>query len=227
MNSLGYLVPRSNKVKKEFIHSRIMANQHNLIIQNLDAMATIVGYGKNRGNANIAYASSPITTGPRMYETCQRLGLAPDKIPKEILQQEVLTPNLSEGEEFGRQLRESKRYDLVICPATFFAKGWDQHDYMTLWETVINTFATAVHLKEPGWNLSNGCTEEFVIGLRQGKKLYRGLEEQELAPKEGIRSIEKAIQELTDKGFDTSKLQPFYQQAAVLAYVQKKEGVRV
>jgi hypothetical protein len=204
-----------------------MVNQHERIIENLDAMATMVGYGPNRGNATIAYASSPITTGPRMYETCRKMGLTPDTLPKEIIQTEILTPNLADGEEFARKLRESGRYNAVICPATFFAKGWDQHDYMTLWETVISKFANAIHLNAPGWNLSNGCTEEFVIGLRYGKRLYNGLEEKELNPKEGLSLIDRAIQELAGKNFDVSKLQPLYQQAVVLTHANKKEGVRV
>src|SRR3989338_7747849 len=144
----------------------------------------------------IAYASTPITTGRRMYNLFEQRGITSrDQLPSGSFEQDVMRPNIASGDSFGKQLRATEHYKLVICPATFFAKDWGQEHYMALWERVIATFATAVHFND-GWEYSTGCVEELVIALGSGKEIYEGITKTPLEQRVGVQRIEAALEHI-------------------------------
>lgn len=202
----------------------------------IDCYASTMGWKKHRKDARIAYASSPITSGPRMYQLMERLGVTSrDRIPQNVFQTEVVIPNIDAGEEFAQQIRDTKQYATVISPATFFAKRWKQEHYMTLWRVVIENFPTAVHYSNstsewtqlPAWAYSDGCAEEYDIGLASGKQLFEGVELTELPRTKALADIKAALGHIEKLGVDNSKLMNIHRILDVKNYTQKKEGVRV
>lgn len=199
------------------------------IESNLTAVASVIGWGKSSGNVVIpysAYASSAITSGHRMYELFKEHKVTSvadlNKVDAELFKGKILRTNIEAGEEFGAILRASKRYDAVIVPATFFAKGWAQEHYMAFWEEVIRRFADSVHFND-GWEYSNGCVDEFRIGLENGKELYEGLMVAQLNPKIGLEKVKHAIEEVSNIGADVKSLYNSYRRARLIVFGDKKE----
>lgn len=196
------------------------------ITSNLDAYASVLGYPSQRHNyTHIAYASSPITTGPRMYEAFKQHGVSTvdnlTKISPHSFKHHIITPNIHDGKLFWQAIQETGNYNAVICPATFFAKGWTQEHYMSLWERVIETFTTVIHFNN-GWHLSNGCAEEYLIGLRTGKQLYEGPTQTPLPPEKALTLLEQGINHITALGADTKPLTNTYRRIYVFHFTKKQ-----
>ncbi|MBI4142156.1 hypothetical protein HY484_04475 [Candidatus Woesearchaeota archaeon] len=182
------------------------------IESNLTAVASVLSWGKSRDAAvkpYVCYASSPITTGCRMYSLFREHNVSNigelAKINPDFFKNKILRANIDDGEEFGSVVRQSNRYDAVVVPATFFAKGWAQEHYMAFWEEVIKRFSDAIHFND-NWQYSNGCVDEFRIGLENGKELYEGLTVVQLNPKTGLEKIKCAIEEVSSIGADVKSL---------------------
>lgn len=193
------------------------------IQSNLTAYASITGW-KSLANTNVAYASCAITTGERMYKLFKEYEVkSVDELKNknpEIVQKEIMGPNIVDGEVFAEQLRDCGRYDCVISPATFFAKGWAQEHYMSLWRRVIDTFVKAVHLKE-GWEFSNGQAEEALIGFKGEKVMYEGLKG-ELTILETVKKLQQAVGFVMELGADAKQLYNVYRDMQLLAFTQKR-----
>ncbi|MBI4016488.1 MAG: hypothetical protein HY363_02225 [Candidatus Aenigmarchaeota archaeon] len=200
------------------------------IQSNLTSFASIVGWGKHRipAHTNVAYASSPITTGLRMYELFKARGVKSvdelNKIDPAIMRKEIMIPNIESGENFAQELRSAKQYAAVICPSTFFARGWTQEHYMSLWERVIENFATKVHFND-SWQYSNGCVEEYLIGLRTGKFLYEGTSVTPLEPKEALSKIKQALLEISEIGADIKQMYTAYRRIELFLFTRKNDAV--
>lgn len=204
------------------------------IFSTMDAMASMVGWKKHRKNTPIAYASSPITSGPRMYQLMEQLGVTTrDQIPKDKFQKQVMMPNIEAGEEFAQKVRDTKEYAVVISPATFFAKRWKQEHYMTLWRTVIENLPTAVHYNNgtidgwsssPAWAYSDCCVEEYNIGVSSKKNLFSGVELVELPLEEALTKITGAMDHIQRLGIDSSTLFSLHRTLKLREYTARKEG---
>lgn len=195
--------------------------QELVIIKEIKASLRMTGTVIDRGIARktpqqqIVYASSPITTGKRMYQFFLRHKVdsieALNKIDPTLYPEKIRKVNLVDGLLFGRTLRKDG-YTSVIIPGVFFAEGWTQEHYISLWEQVIIKFADAVHFNKD-WQYSDGCVAEFWIALQHNKKLWEG--KKMLEPKEGLAKIQKAIEELDKKGISTKNLYNFYRRIAL------------
>lgn len=175
--------------------------------------------GRSTSNVRVVYASSPVTTGQRMYGLFRKYrarsveelkGVNPD-----IFSRDIMKPNLADGESFADNLRSVSTYRYVICPATFFAKGWLQEHYMAFWKSVIERFADDIRFNGKWW-WSNGCAEEFLIGARSGKTLYEGFSARPIDPREALRKISRVIAAVGRLGADASKLQSVHSELAAL-----------
>jgi hypothetical protein len=83
-------------------------------------------------------------------------------------------------------------------------RNWSQSEYLDFWNLVIVRKCNAVYFNE-GWQFSNGCTFEYLAGLKAGVHLFdhRG------APLElaaAINMIATAIEGLESDGFSVPKL---------------------
>lgn len=197
---------------------------------NLTAVASVLGWGTHPEKSvkpYTAYASSAITTGNRMYSLFKEYLVANvsdlNKINPELFKSSILRANLDAGEEFGAIVRQSDRYDTVIVPATFFAKGWAQEHYMAFWEEVIKRFADAINFND-GWEYSNGCVDELRIGLENGKDLFEGLSVVQMNPKAGLEKVRRAIEEVSNIGADVKSLYNSYRRAHLIVFGDSKQN---
>lgn len=175
-----------------------------------------------KSNLSVAYASAAITSGKRLYDAYKKYGVnSRELLPEGVFQNEVMNLNIQSGENFAKQLRQTGIYSLVISPATFFAKGWQQDHYMAFWERVINTFANDVRLNED-WQYSNGCSEEFLIGLQSGKKVYEGQSDKPLEPTVGVKKVREAISEIKSLNVEPTKLYEVYRRLNLLDFTRIK-----
>lgn len=210
------------------VEKRILAE----IESGLSAYASLIGWGEDarkKQGIRVAYASAPITTGPRMYAAflAEKVTSADElKKANPSLAREVFEANIRDGEFFAAALRETKKYDYVICPSTFFSKGWTQEHYMSLWDQVIERFATAIHFFE-GWQFSNGCVEEFLLGLRYEKELYDCVSDTKLNPKDGLKSVEAAIEDISKIPADIKPIYNSFRRAGLVVYSRGKDSCKV
>lgn len=118
------------------------------------------------GLKQFGYISVPITTGREFYELC----LSRPDLPKSTLLEYATSRNLTAAESFADELGKIHAFPLIF-PANFEPahQEWEQPHFQALWLEIIAEMCTSLHLGK-GWNLSNGCVEEYVhvMQLRLG-----------------------------------------------------------
>lgn len=147
------------------------------------------------GVEQVIYASSPITTGKRMYDLFRAHGVtsvdALKTIDPNFFERDIMQANIADGRNFGEELRkQGNRY--VIVPGEFFGPGWAQEHYMSLWKQIIKRHAREIRFNKK-WNFSNGSAEEFLIGLENGLPLIERGATTTMTQKEGLAKIQAAI----------------------------------
>ena len=157
------------------------------------------------------YASSEFTTGKRFYELCRRYNIRTGTELKKRLGEEyrtqLLAPNKEGGIRFARKLREFG-HKVVLTPHPFIAVDWSQSEYLGFWEEVIQRKCHAVYFNE-GWEFSNGCTFEYLAGLKAGMPLLDH-DKKLLELPTAKEMIGNAIKNLEKEGFDTPELRRVY-----------------
>lgn len=114
----------------------------------------------------LAYVSTAITSGQRMWEAVLALGLKDaDELKArypEVLRDDVILPNVAAGTGLARQLA-AKIDHPVVAPAIFEARKqrWGQDEYMALWLRMIEESVGRIYMA-PGWEFSNGGAEEYL-----------------------------------------------------------------
>lgn len=63
------------------------------------------------------------------------------------------------------------RNDMLIDPTEVTVDGWSQREYMRFWAEVIELFADQMVMAD-GWELSTGCTFEFMLAWEIGIPVY-------------------------------------------------------
>jgi hypothetical protein len=163
------------------------------------------------------YASSPITTGRRLYSASRLAGLTPEVFRHDYpakFQEAAMQPNLRDGARFGEHLRNDG-WPLVIVPGEFFAKNWAQEHYMSLWRQVILRYARTVAFNG-GWCWSTGCAEEFLIAVQSRKRIL-DMNGKPMDIRTAADQIRKAVDEVNSWGFDTKPLYDLWRQI-ILTY---------
>ncbi|HEY0511949.1 MAG TPA: hypothetical protein VGH73_08595 [Thermoanaerobaculia bacterium] len=156
------------------------------------------------------YASSELTTGPRLFQLFEEYGVRDIAALKAALGDEgwrkrLWDPNVAEANAFARELRDRvPGHPLTVTPAPFLAPGWSQEEYLALWESLIRTRFRAVGFSDD-WEYSNGCTFEFAVAWDEGLPTFdaRG---KDLDLPAGIVRIERAVREIEAEGFDATSL---------------------
>ena len=159
------------------------------------------------------YASSEFTTGRRFYNLCRQFNVRTGEDLKRRLGGEygsrLLVVNRDEGIRFARKLRELG-HSIVLTPNPFHAdplnlrRNWSQTEYLDFWKMVIERKCYAVSFNE-GWEYSNGCTFEYLAGLKAGSQLFNHCWKS-LTPAEARDTIAYAIETLEKDGFNVPKL---------------------
>lgn len=156
------------------------------------------------------YASSELTTGPRLYRLAREHGVRDVRALREVLGEMgwrglLWDPNVEEANAFARELRERlPGRPLVVTPAPFLAPGWSQEEYLALWESLIRTRFRAVYFSQD-WELSTGCTFELAVARDAGLPTYDAAG-RALDLDEAIGLISRSARDLEAEGFDVSGL---------------------
>lgn len=156
------------------------------------------------------YASSELTTGPRLYRLLREHGLRRASDLRSVLSEAdldrlLMAPNVLEATTYARQLRERlPGRPLVVTPAPFMAPGWSQADYLALWAEVIRTRVSALYFSDD-WQLSSGCIFEFELATEVGLPTFdaRG---QELDRARAIALVSEAASGLRRQGFEEAAM---------------------
>lgn len=193
-----------------------LAQEENILREirlTLSALTTVTNEPHRRG---ALYASAPVTSGERLYELMKELKLAsPDdvkRLHREIFAERIMRPNIADGVQFANDLRK-KGFRLVIAPGAFFAKGWAQEHYMSLWRQVIERYVRTVAFA-PGWQWSNGCVEELLIAIQNEKRIFLGHEPVRRV-EDAADMVKKAIDEIDLWGFDPKPIYDIWRQIAL------------
>ncbi|NNG17803.1 MAG: hypothetical protein HKM89_15115 [Gemmatimonadales bacterium] len=122
---------------------------------------------------SVVYASSPLTTGKRLYKLLERYG-ATDRdalkaeVGPEAVRRLVWDPNVDEATAFARRLRDAlDGCPLVITPAPLRAPGWSQQEYYDFWGDLLRSRTSAAYFNHE-WQYSNGCAYEFAVAKEAG-----------------------------------------------------------
>jgi hypothetical protein len=155
------------------------------------------------------YASSELTTGRRLFELMKEVGvLTPEELRTRIgdaeYRRRLWDPNLAEALDFARQVRDLTGRDLVLTPGPFIAPGWNQEEYLALWETVIRTRIEALYFG-PDWEYSNGCAFEFSVARDQGLPTFDATGAP-MSREAGTARIAAAAADLASQGFEVPGL---------------------
>jgi hypothetical protein len=173
--------------------------------------------GEKELSQKVVYASSPITSGARLYGLYRECGVCNmdelEGIEPGTVKNRLIKPNVDDGIRFGEEIR---KYGVgqVIVPGVFFAKGWTQEHYMSLWEQVITRYSDIVCFNRD-FHYSNGCVEELLIGLQHGKELRHRENFRLLDPREEVGRIHDAIEEIDGLGVDVKKLYNLYRRVTL------------
>lgn len=159
-------------------------------------------------NREVAYASSELTSGRRFYELCREYKVRTKEMLKEALgsdgyKTKLLEPNEKEAIVFAREVRNLSRH-LALTPNTLFVPGWGQPEYLGFWETVIRTKCKTIFFNN-GWEYSNGCTFEYLVGHEEGIGLF-DRSGRSIPVDQARVSILLAINELESDGFVVPEL---------------------
>jgi len=172
------------------------------------------------------YASSPITSGIRLYAWSQRSGGSPEDLRRahpDEFRIHVMQPNLDDGTAFGEHVRKLG-WPLVIVPGEFFAKGWAQDHYMSLWRQVIVRYARSVAFNR-NWQWSTGCAEEFLIAIQSNKRIM-GWNGRPLAACDGANLIRWAVNNIDRQGLDPKPLYDLWRQIDLTLEAMKAQRTK-
>ncbi len=156
------------------------------------------------------YASSELTTGPRLFQLFEEYGVRDIAALKAALGEEgwrtrLWEPNVAEANAFARELRDRiPGRPLTVTPAPYSAPEWNQEEYLAFWESLIRTRFRAVCFSDD-WEYSNGCTFELAVAWDAGLPTFDA-QGHDLDLSAGIALIDRAVREIEAEGFDASVL---------------------
>jgi hypothetical protein len=157
------------------------------------------------------YASSEFTTGKRFYELCRQNKVhSGEELKRRLGDQyaaQLLEPNREAGIAFSRHIR-SFGHNLVVTPNPFLAPQWSQAEYLGLWEQVIQRKCHQVFFNKD-WQFSNGCTFEYLVGLKAGILLFSH-NNKPLPVSLAKEMVGDAIVELENDAFDVPRLREIW-----------------
>lgn len=117
----------------------------------------------------LAYVSTAITSGRRLYEALATEGVSYDELKKrhpKLLFEQIIQPNIEFGIATARGVA-SRLDEPVVAPAIFEARAqrWSQDEYMAMWLHMIEENVGRM-IMTPGWEYSNGGAEEFLLAVQ-------------------------------------------------------------
>lgn len=158
----------------------------------------------------LAYVSTAITSGRRMYDLMDQLGIrdAEELKTKEptVFLDRIIKPNIEEGTALAKKIAQ-KIGNPVIAPSIFEARKqrWSQDEYMAMWLKMIEENVGLIYMA-PGWEYSGGGAEEYLHAVQMAlgfKKRWNidifDAEGQPLYFHRGLEILVKALSDLSQK----------------------------
>jgi len=168
----------------------------------------------------VIYGSTPTTTGPRLHEVCEEHGVRSvdglNKKDPNIFIEQVWVPNVEDGKDFVGELKRKgpeRGYKYAINASKLHVNGWKGKHYMSFFEQVIRKpYVKGICFNtDKGYEYSDGCVQEFLLGLRMEKEL-RNRGYSLMRPDEEAERIWAAIEDLDRRGFNPEKLTDFHRE---------------
>lgn len=158
----------------------------------------------------LAYVSMAITSGVRMLDVLEELGLATADDLKThapaAFYERVIRPNIEAGGRLARTIAGKVDHP-VVAPSIFDAKRqrWGQDEYMALWLRMIEENVRWIYMA-PGWEFSNGGVEEFLHAVQMSLG-FRGRSDIEILDHDGkpltihagMEAISRALLSVRDR----------------------------
>lgn len=161
-----------------------------------DALDSFVGcFGLERNN--VAYVSTPITTGKRYYDWLQAYRADAGSDFDRDHAREVIAVN----QESAHALVVLSRRQLdkvVIDPTPLEAPNWTQLQFHAFWTRLITDYVGTV-VFNAGWEYSTGCCYEFAAAVNAGARLLDD-DLSPVSPKVALMLTKRAIERLRKQG---------------------------
>lgn len=135
-----------------------------------DAALLLQAFDVLGGDAEVAYLSTPITSGRRELRLLRRLGVGPEELRRahrDAWRREVVRPNEDDAELHVEIARKRLAPQLVVNPARLRHESWTQEEYTDFWVDLLGDRASRVVLA-PDWAYSRGARVEVGVALRLG-----------------------------------------------------------
>jgi hypothetical protein len=159
----------------------------------LDSFAGCFGLERN----NVAYVSTPITTGKRYYDWLQDYRPDAGSDFERDHAREVITVNQASARALIMMLR-SHLEKVVIDPTPLEAPNWTQLQFHAFWTRLITDYVGTVVFNE-GWEYSTGCCYEFAAALKAHAELLDD-DLSPLPPDVALTLSKRAIERLRKQG---------------------------
>ena len=153
------------------------------------------------GDPKFVYISVPITSG-LTYRILTRNGQELTKKDREVF---VIGPNVEAANALATRLTDEGDEFLVLNPAQLSVNGWEDHDYMGFWVTLLTENRPNVIMAR-NWQYSKGCQQEYLLALRLGLRVFSEVEDEDMLPRGAIKLLDASIKNLKDWGLDYSDL---------------------
>lgn len=124
-----------------------------------------------QGEPEVVYMSTPITTGPGMVDYLRAGGDSNPDLNGDLVRSEVIAANMEALPPVRDNIAGTFRNDMLIDPTEVTVDGWSQREYMRFWAEVIELYADQMVMAD-GWELSTGCTFEFMLAWEIGIPVY-------------------------------------------------------
>ena len=161
----------------------------------LDSFAGCFGLERR----NVAYVSTPITTGRRYYDWLQSSGYSPDSGSdfQVAHAREVIAANQASAHALVMTVRQTLG-KTVVDPTALNVPTWTQADFHAFWTRLITDYVGTVVFND-GWEYSTGCCMEYAAALMCRATLLDA-KLSPLQPKVALMLTNRAIGRLEKQG---------------------------
>jgi hypothetical protein len=159
------------------------------------------------GRRGVVYVTVAITSGYRFFQLLDEMCCTGQELAsahEERFRNEVIQPNSQDAESWAEQARNSFPGRVVLDPSRLVMSGWAQHDYNSLWDSIIDEFVDIV-VATPRWAFSRGARKEIEKAIRTARKVV-DLTGTEIPVAELLQHDERAREELRSWGWSADRI---------------------
>ena len=173
------------------------AEIRDLTVQDAYAALSSFAQGVHIERCQVAYISTPITTGRVFYERLRAIAPAnTSSAHLAMLREEVMVENARSAGALLERVRAEGVAALCVDPTPLKVKGSSQGEYLTFWLNFIESHVGTV-IMAPGWQYSSGSATECAAAISRRLRVldsnFDGL-----SASSALSSIEDALEDLAE-----------------------------